>query len=215
MFNVIRTQPGPDCSDYRSKEVITELRNIFYGKCYLCEDEVAEPVVEHFTAHKGNTVLEHDWNNLYYACHRCNGMKASNVDNQNLEILDCCDSSVDVSRSVKCLCPSIPGYEVLVEMQDASDKTKNTAHLLDKCYNEDNTGIRGISKEALHEKLFEAYCKFIACRRTLKDRDSLNSKKDEAREQLTRMTGISYPFSVFWKWHILSDPFLAGQFPGV
>jgi uncharacterized protein (TIGR02646 family) len=72
MFNMIRPQPGPDCStDYRSKEVVTALKTIFHGKCYLCEDELSDPVVEHFIPHEGDTVKEHDWNNLYYACHRC------------------------------------------------------------------------------------------------------------------------------------------------
>ncbi|MDR1380805.1 MAG: HNH endonuclease [Tannerella sp.] len=209
MFNVIRPQPGPDCSkDYRTEETVKALKTMFYGKCYLCEDEVRDPVVEHFIAHKGNDSLKYDWNNLFYTCPRCNSIKETNIDNKNLAIHDCCDASTDVSRAVKCLCPSVPNHDVVVKAQDISDKTGNTAVLLNRCYNEDNTGIRGISKEALHEKLFGCYCKFIDDRRVLKSRDTLQSEKDKALEHLKKMTEPSYPFSVFWEWHIWSDAFL-------
>jgi hypothetical protein len=207
MFNVVRPQPGPDCSsDYRSKEVVTALKTIFYGKCYLCEDEVSDPVIEHFIPHEGDTLKEHDWNNLYYACHRCNNIKGTTQ-----ELLDCCDSSVDISRAIKCLCPSIPEKDVIVEAQEAAPKFQNTAKLLDRCYNENNTGIRGISREALHEKIFGYYCTFIKHRMTLKNKESLMSDKEKAMEHLSIMTEVSYPFSVFWKWHVFGDSFLAGK----
>ncbi|MDR2763808.1 MAG: HNH endonuclease [Tannerella sp.] len=183
------------------------LRKMFYGKCYLCEDEVSDPVVEHFIPHEGDPDKKYDWNNLYYACHRCNGIKGTTTD-----MLDCCDSATDVFQAIKCLCPSVPDDSIVVEAQNRNEKTKNTADLLDKCYNEDNTGIRGISREALHEKLFEHYCKFIGNRRTLKNRDSLQSDKNDAKEHLIRMQDVSYPFSVFWKWHVSSDVFLAELF---
>jgi hypothetical protein len=216
MFNVTRPQPGPDCSkDYRTEETVKALKAMFHGKCYLCEDEVRGPVVEHFIAHKGDKKLKYDWNNLFYACPRCNSIKETTIDNKNLTIHNCSDASVDVSRAVKCLCPSVPNHDVIVEAQDPSDKTGNTATLLNSCYNEDNTGIRGISKEALHEKLFDGYFKFINYRRVLKSKDTLDSEKDSAIEHLKKMTDTSYPFSVFWKWHILSDAFLRSHSSGL
>jgi hypothetical protein len=177
---------------------------MFHGKCYLCEDEVSGPVVEHFIPHEGDTVKEHDWNNLYYACHRCNSIKGTTQ-----ELLDCCDSSVDVSRTIKCLCPSVPDHNVTVEAQERTTKCQNTAKLLDRCYNENNTGIRGISREGLHEKIFGYYCKFIKYRTIITNKDSLPSDMEKAREHLKIMREDSYPFSVFWKWHISSDSFLA------
>ncbi|MDR2027263.1 MAG: hypothetical protein LBQ01_06880 [Prevotellaceae bacterium] len=208
MFNTVRPCPGPDCSTgYRSKEVVKALREMFYGKCYLCEDDVSDPVIEHFIPHEGDPAKKYDWNNLYYACHRCNGIKGTITD-----ILDCCDPATDVFRAIKCLCPSVPDDKITVEAQYNDSKTQNTAGLLDKCYNENNTGIRGISREALHEKLFEYYCKFIVNRRILKSRDSLQSDRDRAMEHLTQMQDVSYPFSVFWRWHVASDAFLAKIF---
>jgi hypothetical protein len=211
MFNVTRPQPGPDCSkDYRSEEVVRTLKSMFHSKCYLCEDKVSDPVVEHFIPHKGDGALKHDWGNLYYACHRCNDIKGTAKG-----ILDCCMPDADVSRAIKCLCPSIPENNVVVEAQNTDPITVNTATLLDRCYNENNTGIRGISRETLHEKLFDDYCKFIDYRRTLKNRDSVPSEKENAKERLKNMADDSYPFSVFWKWHILSDSFLTQQFPAI
>ncbi|MDR0843918.1 MAG: hypothetical protein LBN71_01745, partial [Tannerella sp.] len=180
-----------------------------------CEDEVGDPVVEHFIAHKGDNKLKYDWNNLFYACHRCNNIKETHIDSKNLSIHDCSNTLIDISRVIKCLCPSVPNHDVIVEEQDKSDITKHTTALLHNCYNADNTGIRGISKELLHEKLFEYYVDFVKYRRILKSRDALQSKKDEAMEHLTKMIDVSYPFSAFWKWHIRSDNFLAPLFPHI
>ena len=208
MFNVTRTQPGPDCSkDYRSVAVVNELRKIFYGKCYLCENEVSEPVVEHFVPHKGkDDSKKYDWNNLYYACNRCNSIKGDFND----ELMDCCDSSVDMSKSIKCQCPAIPNDDIVVESQSNEIKTENTAKLLNRCYNEDNTGIRGISKEILHEKLFEYFAKFINFRIIIKNKDSSQNEKEKAIGHIESMTQDNYPFSIFWKWHVWSDPVLNG-----
>ena len=184
---------------------------MFYGKCYLCEDEVFNPVVEHFTTHKSDKTLMHDWSNLYYACDRCNSIKETEIDIKGIEILDCCNSDIDVFQAIKCLCASVPDGDFIVEAQHDDDKTKNTAKLLFQCYNSENTGKRGISKEFLHEQIFEKYTNFINNRRILKNMDSLDSEKEDALGHLKKMTAISYPFSVFWKWHIKSDPFLSSQ----
>jgi hypothetical protein len=54
----------------------------------------------------------------------------------------------------------------------------------------------------LHEKLFEYYCKFIDDRRKLKNLDSSQQEKESAKEHLTQMKNVAYPFSAFWKWGI-------------
>jgi len=213
MFNVTRTYPAPDCSDYHSKEVVVALRQTFYGKCYLCENETSNPVVEHFKAHKGNKKLMHDWNNLYYACERCNSIKEAEIDNKNIEILDCCDSATDVFNTIKCLCASVPNGVFSVEAQNNDVKTLNTAQLLHRCYNENNTAIRCISRKQLHEKIFQKYSEFLFQSNKLYDLSSSEKEKNRAKEELKNMTDVSYPFSVFWKWHIKSDKFLSAQIP--
>ncbi|MDR2854391.1 MAG: hypothetical protein LBV31_03695, partial [Prevotellaceae bacterium] len=137
------------------------------------------------------------------------------IDNKKLSFHDCSDAAIDVSRAVKCLCPSVPNNDVIVEAQDASDKTKNTTALLERCYNENNTGIRGISRELLHDKLFEHYGNFINYWLILHSRNTLQLERDNAKEHLANMISDKYPFSVFWKWHIRSDNFLAPMFPNI
>jgi uncharacterized protein (TIGR02646 family) len=208
MFNVIRPQPGPDCSkDYRSKEVVNALRTMFHGKCYLCENEVSDPEIDHFIPHEGNANKKFDWNNLYYSCPRCNSIKGT-----ERELLDCCDTSIDVFSAVKCLCPSVPDHDIIVEAQNTDAKAQNTAALLKNCYNANNTGIRGISRAYLHEKIFGYYCRFLMHRIILKNEDSLPSESDAAIEHLKNMRKDLYPFSVFWKWHISSDSVICGLF---
>jgi uncharacterized protein (TIGR02646 family) len=205
MFKVTRPQPGPDCSkDYRSKEVIETLREIFYGKCYLCEDETPNPEIDHFIPREADPAKTYDWNNLYYICSRCNGIKRTATD-----ILDCCNAAVDVSRAIKCVVPSIPDDDIIVDAQDNCETAKNTADLLNRCYNEKNTGNRGITRELLHERIFEEYSGFIKYRTALKSKKSPPRQKDEAKQRLLNMTQDSYPFSIFWKWHIWSDPYLS------
>jgi hypothetical protein len=103
--------------------------------------------------------------------------------------------------------------DIKVEAQNADRKTKNTANLLHRCYNENNTGIRSITRECLHESIFNGYCLFLKYRVILKDRDAVSSEKAIALEHLKNMVKDSYPFSIFWKWHIKSDSFLVHNFP--
>jgi uncharacterized protein (TIGR02646 family) len=204
MFNVKRPQPGPDCSkDYRSKEVVDALREMFYGKCYLCEDETDNPEIDHFIPQTEDSSKTYEWNNLYYICGRCNNIKSSDGN-----ILDCCNQSIDVSKAVKCEVPGIPNKDIIVEAQDNSEVTENTAKIIDRCYNERNTAIRRIMRESLHEKIFEEYSKFIKYRRVLKSKQKLPQEKSDARDRLKNMMQDSYPFSIFWKWHIWDDDFL-------
>jgi hypothetical protein len=127
-------------------------------------------------------------------------------------LLDCCDASIDVSKSIKCLCSSVVDDDIKVEAQSNDQKTQNTADLLHRCYNENNTGIRSITREYLHESIYEGYCGFLKYRVILKNRDALPSEKTDALEHLKNMVKDSYPFSIFWKWHIKSDSFLSNHF---
>jgi hypothetical protein len=200
MFNVTRNLQMPD----DPQKIILVLKEMFYNKCYLCEDELSDPDIEHFIPHEGDDTKKFDWNNMYYACRRCNRIKGTLTD-----ILDCCDPSIDVFRAVKCKCPSNPDDDVFIEAQSNNNqKIINTAKLLNRCYNENNTGTRIISRVALHEKIFKYYFEFIQNRMTLKNQASLQSERDAAIEKIYIMTRVTFPFAVFWRWHILTDKFL-------
>ena len=53
---------------------------------------------------------------------------------------------------------------------------------------------------------------FNVVRNQLFDMDCPENELNRAKQQLQNMTDVSFPFSVFWKWHILSDTFLSAVF---
>jgi hypothetical protein len=212
MFNVTRSPFNLTKSNFNSPEVLLELQKIFYKKCYLCEDYVNNPDKEHFVAKSNDRTKEYDWNNLYHVCKRCNSIKKDVIDRKNLQILDCCDNSINVSAAIKCLCSSVYNDDYLVEPQFDDKVTVNTSMLLHHCYNADNANY-GISREFLHEQIYKDFARFITYRMIVKDKDSLQSERNGAVEHLKNMSRDSYPFSIFWKWHILSDNLLKVYFP--
>lgn len=73
-------------------EVITALMEIFHEKCYICESKNStEWEIEHLIPHSGNKDLKFDWNNLFWACGRCNHIKGDKF----TPILDCTKIEID------------------------------------------------------------------------------------------------------------------------
>jgi uncharacterized protein (TIGR02646 family) len=214
MFNTDRPFPAPDCLNdkkYNTEEVVNLLHSMFHGKCYLCEqDELSDPEIEHFDPHEGDVNKKYDWNNLYYACSRCNSIKSTTYKN----LLDCCDSNTDVFRAIKCVVASNPDDPInIIAMPFIQNpQTINTTvELLRKCYNENNTALRGITKINLVEKIFNHYTDMLIHRRTLRDKKSTKTDKQHAKESIESMLKVHFPFAVFWRWHVLSDSFLATE----
>lgn len=207
MFNVSRIAPAPLClanNIYNDPSVIDILKPMFLGKCYLCEQiDLSDPEIEHFIPHRGNDVLKYDWNNLFYACGRCNSIKGS----QYINLLNCTDSNVNVTLEIEHILPGISSEEVIVRAHslNPSQETINTVALLDECYNSVNTGLRGITRENLMEKIFDYYYVYINARRVLITRTSLPSEIEHAIQTLKLMSEPKFPFSVFWVWHFKLD----------
>ena len=210
MFNASRPDVLPDLLNderYNTQEVVKVLEKMFFGKCYLCEqDELSDPEIEHFVAHEGDKTKKYDWNNLYYSCSRCNSIKS----NRHNNLIDCCDVSVDVFRRFRCLMPQTPDGPVTIEPMEESNCvfTQNTVTLLDRCYNENNTPLRGITRSVLIEKLFSHYSAYLNHRCTIQDKRSTATELAHARERIQAMLKIEFPFSVFWRWHFLKDEIL-------
>lgn len=123
---------------YNGEDVVTQLREDFHNKCYVCEIKpVQDPEVEHLLPHKSRSIKERvfDWNNLFFSCGHCNGMKKqSKYDNG---ILDCC--KVDPEKYIKF--SYIDGSVKISKMADYP-LVDITVELLDEVYNKKNTGIR-------------------------------------------------------------------------
>lgn len=217
MFNVTRTYPAPESiskKQYNKEDVLAKLKLMFLDKCYLCErDEIHDVEVEHFVPHQSNPVLKFDWNNLYYSCSRCNSIKG----HTHVDLLDCTDSKVDVGKLISCMMPSAPSGKVKVESTDVTPcaKTRNTVTLLDKCYNLENTALRGISRDSLMNQMWEHYTDLLVARRVLRTKKSGREEKKKAEETIEAMLDIEHPFSIFWQYYYLSDSFLIEHYPNL
>lgn len=215
MFNVIRPKDGPACllagTIYNQPDVVEALKKVFHGKCYLCErDEIHDVEIEHFVpqAAGGGRM---DWQNLFYSCSRCNGIKS----NRHLNLLDCTDTGINVCRKIRLKAYPTPDSEVLVEPTDTtpSQETLNTVELLKLCYNNSSTALRGVSREALMEQIFDCMCTFINARRLLKNPSTGKTIRQDALETIEAMLKAKHPFSAFWRWQYLDDNFLTTNYP--
>ncbi|WP_271270245.1 HNH endonuclease [Aliamphritea hakodatensis] len=215
MFNVIRTYPAPDSiakNQHNKEDILEALLPIFFEKCYLCErDEIQDAEVEHFVPHEGDKLLKYAWENLYYACSRCNSIKS----NSHIDLLDCADPTVDVGGLISCLMPSVPNGNIIVEpvSQNPTTRTNNTVDLLNYCYNLENTALRKISRESLFEKMWDYYSKLLLARQVLRNKSSGKTAKKEAEEIIESMMDVKHPFSIFWRYFYINDSFLVKNYP--
>lgn len=100
MVKIERTFPAPASltiestkisGKYDKTDVVKQLREDFHDKCYICEmKNLQDPVVEHLLPHKNGKYMDRkfDWNNLFWACGHCNGVK--NQQKYEEDIIDCC-----------------------------------------------------------------------------------------------------------------------------
>lgn len=215
MFNVIRNIDAPECLSrnvYNDPSVVDALRSIFFDKCYLCEQsKLSDPEIEHFIPHEGRSELKYAWGNLFYSCSRCNSIKS----NVHVGLLDCSSGHIDVFNEIKHSAgnAAIGKIDIEATNPEPSQAVKNTVNLLMQCFNSENTGLRGVTKEALMEKIVADFLYFMSLRTILVDQRSTDSEMEIAIDKLIPMCRVSYPFSVFWKWHIVSDNVLISRYP--
>lgn len=215
MFNVIRTYPEPPSiakNEYNKEDVLKRLRPMFFDKCYLCErDEIQDVEVEHFIPHKKDKALKYNWENLYYSCSRCNSIKSST----HINLLDCANRFYDVGAMIECLMPSTPNGDIKVTATSANPctQTENMVTLLEACYNLDNTALRKISRENLIEQMWDHYTELLSARQRLYSKRTVPTDKQRAEEIIELMLDVEYPFSIFWRYYYLNDPFLMKNYP--
>ena len=218
MFNVIRSEESPSClsdngQDYRQEEVIQALRKVFHSKCYLCErDAVQDVEIEHFVPRAAGGGVT-DWNNLFYSCRRCNGIKS----NRHVGLLDCTDPRTDVFAEIRLRASVVISDDVLVTptSERPSQETVNTIELLRECYNNKSTALRRISREHLMESILEKMVLFVQARLVLKNVSAIDQDKERAKGTLIAMMRDTHPFSAFWRWQYLDDPFLMQAYPEI
>ena len=204
MFKVERPRIAPVglAKGYGSPDVVKELRRIFHKKCYLCETKnPMSPEVEHFIPKAANPALEKEWNNLFYACRRCNSIKSNSLD----ELLDC--TKEDVFEALIFELPTRKKKPISIQVNQGYESVTatNTVKLLDKCYNREESGYQEITRAELRNQLVRFYGKYYKYSEALLDDDSGIKEKNHAEDKLERMLQIDYPYSCFWRRLFLED----------
>ncbi|WP_108819057.1 HNH endonuclease [Pseudovibrio sp. Alg231-02] len=204
MFNVKRPQELPEQlkgKKYGHPEVVNEINKIFYRKCYLCEQLIASPEVEHFEPQAKNKNLIHTWTNLFLGCSHCNKIKST----KHTNLLDCSDTNTDVQQAIRLEPPNtLKGKVKVVDMLNC-DKSNNTAKLLEDCYNLKDTGVRQIHNENMLDDIWDKFAIYMEHRnKAVSQRSTPNERKD-ALAAILEMADPNYEYSAFWYWQLQDD----------
>ncbi len=148
MVKIERSFPAPDSLAEEAKkvngkhdkpDVIERLKKDFHNKCYICEmKELQDPNVEHLLPHKNGKYPERkfDWENLFWSCSHCNGVKNSGKYDDG--ILDCCKDDPE-----KVLSFSLVNDDVMITILDLGHEIQErTALLITEVFSLKNTGMR-------------------------------------------------------------------------
>lgn len=183
---------------YSTEEVNRRLKEDFHNKCYICElGNLQDPEIEHLLPHKNGKFPERkfDWENLFWACGRCNGIKAATMYDDG--ILDCCKQDPEDFF--------VQWYEndqVQISIRKNGDDPviQRTHHLLNEVYNKTNTGMRIITSQQRIDELCGEMSAF------LKSLEEYINDRESKRQQRTIRAFLSRrsPFAAFKREYIRS-----------
>lgn len=210
---VVEKAKGISTGNYRLKDVIEQARKDFHDKCYICESQnVALINVEHFDPHEDTYIdKKFDWNNLFWSCGHCNGIKS----NTHINLLNCTVLSENVDIKIKYdtnFTARIPKNKVVIEAIDTTTKTINTINLLQLVYRgecddpaiKDVTEMRKFQAGAIREELFNELSDFqtnIYKYFTTKNQ----SQKDLRQSLIIYALNNGSPFTAFKRYIVRND----------
>lgn len=183
-------------STYNTAEVNAALRDMFHGKCYICENkQITSYQIEHLCPHRGNADLKYDWNNLYLACAHCNNTKLDKYD----PIIDCTKENVEDMIAFR-----KKGYfgieeELEFERFDSREETINTQKLLQEVYY-GTTPQKKMEAKILRRTLRKELSTFKEYVREYQDAEE--EEKEDLKYLLKQELGDSSPFAAFKRWLI-------------
>ena len=183
-------------SGYNMPEVNDALREIFYGKCYICENkEITSYQIEHLIPHRGNLDLKYAWDNLFLACAHCNNTKLGKFE----PILDC--TKEDVERAIAFRKKGYFGTdeELIFEPLDGRAETLNTGMLLHEVYY-GSTPQKKMEAVILRRHLRKEISNFKEHVREY--REAEDEEKEDLKCLLKRELGDASPFAAFKRWLI-------------
>ena len=208
MIYIKKSQPAPKClekekvkknGDYKCGDVVARLDTDFYGKCYLCEMKSSSCNVEHFIPHQGNKDLMFDWNNLFLSCSHCNNIKSTRED-----LLNCTVIEDDVERVMEYNFNPFPKEKVLIKPLDKSEKTNNSAKLLNDIYN-GTTELKRLDSDNIRNKLLAEIKDFQELLLEYYDERSDLESKQACLKEIKKALHPASEFVAFKRWIIWSN----------
>ncbi len=166
MINIKKSKAPDKVFNHKDKDIKDKIRNDFFVLCYICEEFV--PVhfqIDHFKPQNNFPELKNNWENLFYCCGKCNGMRPRNINTDGNEVLNNCIDDVEKLIKLEYIKKT---KKIKISSEHNSVKIKNTIKLLNRIYN--GIGVKNskapyykrveIKKEIeKFEKLFEKYKK--------------------------------------------------------
>lgn len=184
-------------STYNTPEVNRALKEIFHGKCYICENkECTSFQIEHLIPHRGDMELKYDWNNLFWACSHCNNTKLGKYD----PVIDCTKENVEELIAFR-----KEGYfgteeRLVFDLLAVGRKdVQNTKKLLEEVYY-GTTPQKKMEAKILRKTLREELSKFKEYVREYQEAE--DEDKEDLECLLKRELGDSSPFAAFKRWLI-------------
>ena len=181
---------------YNTSEVNAALKEMFHGKCYICENkQITSYQIEHLIPHRGNIELKYDWNNLFLACAHCNNTKLDKFD----PIIDCTKENVEELIAFR-----KEGYfgtdeKLIFDMLDSRIETQNTVNLLQEVYY-GSTPQKKMEATILRRILRKELSEFKEYVREYKEAE--DEEKEDYKCLLQQQLKDSSPFAAFKRWLI-------------
>ncbi len=181
---------------YNTPEVNAALKEMFHGKCYICENrQIVSYQIEHLNPHRGNTELKFDWDNLFLSCAHCNNTKSDKYD----PIIDCTKENVERMIAFR-----KEGYfgsdeKLVFEMLDRRVETENTVKLLQEVYY-GSTPQKKMEAKILRRMLRKELSEFKEYVREYKEAE--DEEKEDLKFLLQQQLKDSSPFAAFKRWLI-------------
>ena len=179
---------------YNTPEVNAALKEMFHGKCYICENrQIVSYQIEHLNPHRGNTELKFDWDNLFLSCAHCNNTKSDKYD----PIIDCTKENVERMIAFR-----KEGYfgtdeKLVFEMLDRRVETENTVKLLQEVYY-GSTPQKKMEAKILRRMLRKELSEFKEYVREYKEAE--DEEKEDLKFLLQQQLKDSSPFAAFKRW---------------
>ena len=181
---------------YNTPEVNAALREMFHGKCYICENkQITSYQIEHLVSHRGNADLKYDWNNLFLACVHCNNTKLDKYE----PIIDCTKENVEALIAFRRTGYFGTDEKLLFEKLDDRIEVENTIKLLQEIYY-GSTPQKKMESTILRRMLRKEFSAFKEYVREYHEAE--DEEKEDLKYLLQKELRDSSPFAAFKRWLI-------------